>query len=49
MAEINSARRRFIRQVESVREYSRIAGVAEIARRYFAMKASMACSPPSAS
>ncbi len=33
MAEINGARGRIIRQVESVREYSRIARVAEIARR----------------
>ena len=49
MAEINWVRRRFIRQVESVRENSRIAAVAEIARRYFAMKSSMGCSPPSAS
>jgi len=39
MEENNSARERLVHQVESVREYSRIAGVAEIARRYFAMNA----------
>ena len=39
MEETNGARGRFVQQVESVREYSRIAGVAEIARRYFAMNA----------
>lgn len=39
MEENNSARERLVQQVESVREYSRIAGVAEIARRYFAMNA----------
>jgi len=33
----NDAQGRFAQQVKSVREYSRIAGVAEIARRYFAM------------
>jgi predicted membrane protein (TIGR00267 family) len=39
MNETNGARERFAQQVASVREYSRIAGVAEIARRYFAMNA----------
>lgn len=39
MDEANGARGRLTQQVESVREYSRIAGVAEIARRYFAMNA----------
>lgn len=39
MSETNGARERLAQQVESVREYSRIAGVAEIARRYFAMNA----------
>mgnify|MGYP001068767761 CR=1 FL=1 len=39
MDELNGTRGRFAKQVESVREYTRIAGVAEIARRYFAMNA----------
>lgn len=39
MDEGNDARGRLAQRVESVREYSRIAGVAEIARRYFAMNA----------
>lgn len=39
MEETNDARGRFVQQVRSVREYTRIAGVAEIARRYFAMNA----------
>jgi predicted membrane protein (TIGR00267 family) len=39
MDEANGPRRRLAQQVENVREYSRIAGVGEIARRYFAMNA----------
>jgi predicted membrane protein (TIGR00267 family) len=39
LEETNDARGRFVQQVRSVREYTRIAGVAEIARRYFAMNA----------
>lgn len=39
MEQTNDARGRFVQQVKSVRDYSRIAGVAEIARRYFAMNA----------
>lgn len=39
MDEPNGTRERFVQHVNNVREYSRIAGVAEIARRYFAMNA----------
>ncbi|MGD2103775.1 MAG: hypothetical protein PVJ55_01490 [Anaerolineae bacterium] len=39
MDDANDARGRLSQRVDSVREYSRIAGVAEIARRYFAMNA----------
>jgi predicted membrane protein (TIGR00267 family) len=39
MDEADGPRERFVQQVENVREYSRIAGVGEIARRYFAMNA----------
>jgi predicted membrane protein (TIGR00267 family) len=37
--ELSNSRERFAQRVNDVREYGRIAGVAEIARRYFAMNA----------
>jgi len=37
--ELSNSRERFAQRVSDVREYGRIAGVAEIARRYFAMNA----------
>jgi len=39
MEELSNSRERFAQRVNDVREYGRIAGVAEIARRYFAMNA----------
>lgn len=39
MAEQENARERLVQRVNAMREYSRIAGAAEIARRYFAMNA----------
>ena len=39
MDELSNSRERFAQRVNDVREYGRIAGVAEIARRYFAMNA----------
>jgi predicted membrane protein (TIGR00267 family) len=37
--ESGNPRERFVQRIDDVREYGRIAGVAEIARRYFAMNA----------
>jgi predicted membrane protein (TIGR00267 family) len=37
--ELSNSRERFAQRVNDVREYGRIAGIAEIARRYFAMNA----------
>ena len=39
MEEPGNPRERFVQRIDDVREYGRIAGVAEIARRYFAMNA----------